>query len=90
MNATPKSYRLETNGADDGLEDARFATLAEAQELVTATEYGGDGYLVPKIVPSDDEPNITAADFLAAAWPEYPGPCPEGTDPEDWFAGVND
>jgi len=86
----PKSYKLSTGGDDEDLEEARFATLAEAQELVTATEYGGDGYCRPKIAPSDDAPNITAADYLAAAWPEYPGPCPAGTDPDEWFAGAND
>jgi len=79
---TPTSYRL----TGDGLEDARFPTLAEAQEVQIATEYGGDGYFVPRIEESADEPNTTAADYLAAAWSDYPGPVPAGTDPDDWFA----
>lgn len=76
------SYRL----TGEGLEDARFPSLADAQEVQTATEYGGDGYFTPRIEESDDAPNMTAAEFMAAVWPEYPGPCPIGTDPEDWFA----
>lgn len=76
------SYKL----TGDGLEDARFATRAEAEEVQTATEYGGDGYFVPRIEESSDPPNTTAADFMAAVWPEYPGPVPAGTDPEEWFA----
>lgn len=82
----PASWKLDARGHDDGLEECRFATLAEAEEVQIATEYGGDGYFTPRIVESDDPPNITAADFLAAAWPEYPGPVPAGVDPEEWFA----
>lgn len=82
------SYRLtggDSNGGDD-LEEARFPTLADAKQVQEATEYGGDGYFTPQIVESDDPPNTTADDYLYAAWPDYPGPCPEGTDPEEWFA----
>ncbi|HBB75930.1 MAG TPA: hypothetical protein DC048_15970 [Planctomycetaceae bacterium] len=74
----------------DGLEDCRFPTLADAQEVQTATEYAGDGYFAPRITASNDPPNTTAADYLAAVWPDYPGPVPAGTDPDDWFAGCCD
>lgn len=83
---TPTSYRL----TGDGLEDARFPSLADAQEVQIATEYGGDDYFVPRIEESADAPNTTAADYLAAVWPDYPGPVPAGTDPDDWFAGCCD
>lgn len=79
-----RSYRL----TGDGLEDARFPSLADAQEVQVASEYAGDYYFAPQIEESSDEPNTTAADFMAAVWPEYPGPVPAGTDPEEWFAAA--
>jgi hypothetical protein len=85
-----RSYWLETYSQDDQLEEARFPTRDDAQEVADATIYGGDGYMIPAVVESDDEPNITAADYMAAVWPDYPGRCPEGVDPEEWFAGVAD
>lgn len=70
----------------DGLEDARFPSLADAQEVQIATIYGGDGYFAPQIAESDDPPNTTAAEWLAAVWADYPGPVPPGVDPDEWFA----
>jgi len=84
------SYRLVCYGQDEQLEEARFATRAEAEEVATATEYGGDGYLRPKVVESADPPTISAGDYMAAVWPEYPGPCPAGTDTDEWFSGAAD
>lgn len=84
--AEPRSYRLDTRGNGGDLDDARFPTLADAEEVQEATEYGGDGYFAPKVVPCDDAPNMTAAEYLAGAWPEYPGKRPEGVDPEEWFS----
>ena len=83
------SFRLKTI-CDDDLAEARFPTREQAEELKIATEYGGDGYFTATIVECDDEPNTTAADYLAAAWPEYPGPVPAGVDPEEWFAAAWD
>lgn len=82
-----RSYWLETHSQDDQLEEARFPTREDAQEVADATIYGGDGYLVPTVMESDDPATITAADYMAAVWPDYPGRCPEGVDPEEWFAG---
>lgn len=85
----PRSYRVDTFGMDESLDEARVATLAEAEEIAMAIEYGGDGYTRPVISESDDPPTMAAADYLAV-WPEYPGRCPEGVDPEEWFYGAND
>jgi hypothetical protein len=87
---TTASWRLDCYGHDDQLGAARFATRDEAEEVAQATEYGGDGYLTPRVIESADAPTITAADYMAAVWPDYPGPCPAGTDPGEWFAGAND
>ena len=81
------SYRLDTHGQDDDLEEARFPTREQAQEVVDATEYAGDSYFLPRIVPSDDNPTTTATDYLKAVWADYPGPCPEGISPCEWFSG---
>jgi hypothetical protein len=81
------SYRLIHAEWQDELDAARFPTLEQAKEVETATEFAGDGYFAPRVAESDDAPNTTAADFMAAVWPEYPGPVPAGVDPVDWFAG---
>lgn len=85
-----RSYWLETHSQDDQLEEARFPSREDAQEVADATIYGGDGYMIPSVMESDDPPTITAADYMAAVWPDYPGRCPAGVDPEEWFAGVAD
>lgn len=84
------SFWLETHSQDDDLEECRFPTREQAEEVAIAAEYGGDGYMVPVVMESTDPPNITAEDYLAAAWPDYPGPVPAGVDPTDWFAGCDD
>ena len=83
----PNSYRLIGGEWQDELEAARFPTREQADEVQVASEFGGCGYFAPRVVESDDEPNTTAGDYMAAVWSDYPGPVPEGVDPVDWFAG---
>ena len=78
------SYKLTGTGQDD-LDAARFPAREQAEEVATATEYAGDGYTVARVAESDDAPNTTATDFMAAVWSDYPGPVPAGVDPADWF-----
>jgi len=81
------SYRLMGVDYQDETAAARFPTREQAQEVATATEFASGEYFTPRVVESDDAPNTTAADFMAAVWSDYPGPVPEGVDPADWFAG---
>ena len=81
------SYRLTGVDYQDETAAARFHTREQAEEVATATEFAGGEYFAPRVVESDDAPNTTATDFMAAVWSDYPGPVPEGVDPADWFAG---
>ena len=80
-----KSYWLYTHKQDDDLEEARFPTREQAQEVSDACEHGGDGYFSCRVLESEDEPNTTASDYLSVAWPDYPGPPPAGVEWADWI-----
>ncbi len=86
MTTTPRSWRVDTHGIDEDLETVRFASRQEAEEVADATEAVSEEYFPPQVLPSDDAPgDLTAHDFLTAAWADYPGPRPEGMSWLDWL-----